>query len=668
MQTVHNIGILAHVDAGKTTLTEQLLYFTGSLRIAGSVDSGTAATDSLAVEKQRGISVRSAAAGTFYKDTVLNIIDTPGHTDFAGEVERALYALDYAVVVVSGVDGVRAHTENIIQTLKKSGLPFCVFINKTDLSGSDSEKIREDIERVSERKCLFISRSENEGSADVKIRERGANDFLAYATAVLADINEEAEEVFLNDGVLKDGEITRIIRSSVYEERLIPVFSGSAKFSLGIKELVEGLIEYMPSSERRKTEELSGIIYKIERDKTFGKVAHIRMFEGELTNRSEVDIISPGEMNKKVFSDAVTEEKPPLKGKISRIRKFSGVRLNDADSVRGGEIAAVFGLSDAKTGYFIGSAPFSDSARLVYPFLRVKVTPADGDISKLSALAGALGELSDEEPYLDVKWENGLSEITVNTTGKIQLEVLSQLLKERYELDAIFSPPTVIYKETPRIKASGGARYTMPKPCWACVDFMIEPMERGYGVSYHGKLPFDQCKYQYQAHIHTSFLNTCIPQGLFGWEVTDFKCTLTGGEHHLIHTHPLDFFVATPMAFMDALTNCGSVILEPVIKIRITAPSDLSGKILSEIISMDGEYDTPVIYAGNVCYEAVVPVAKSMDLPVKLSIISGGKAVLNSSFYGYRECKDGCEHLNPRRGVDPRDRSKWILWARGALI
>ena len=322
-------------------------------------------------------------------------------------------------------------------------------------------------------------------------------------------------------------------------------------------------------------------------------------------------------------------------------------------------------MPGAKAGNFIGSPVFSESAKLVHPFLRVKVTPADGDAQKIPELAGALSELSDEEPYLDAKWENGQKEITINTTGKIQLEVLDNLLKDRYSLAAAFSKPTVIYKETPTTAGFARARYTMPKPCWAVVEFKFEPMPRGYGVSYHGRLPSNQCFYRYQSHIRTSF-NSCLEQGLYGWEVTDFKCTLVGGEHHNIHTHPLDFFVCTPMAFMNGMVECGSTILEPLLKIRITAPSELSGRILSEIIKMGGEYDTPVNHSQTVGLEAIVPVATSMDFPTRLAVLSSGKAVLSQSFYGYRECRDGLEHINPRRGVNPLDRSKWILWARGA--
>ena len=659
----HNIGILAHVDAGKTTLTEQILYLTGAIRNAGSVDSGTAATDSLAIEKQRGISVRAASASTKWNGININIIDTPGHIDFAGEVERALTALDYAVVVISAVEGIRAHTENILKTLDKISLPRIIFINKIDREGADAKKVLNELKAINDKTYLPLTDIYS-APLDVKIKDE--KDFLSVTTQTLADLNDEAADIFLCDNLLTKKKADELIKKEISDCTLIPVVFGSAKLSIGIKELAEIMTEYMPTATNRKTNELCGIIFKIEHDKSLGKVSHIRLFGGSLNNRDEVEI-SAAKENITAHDGAIeTEQKPCTKEKISQIKTFSGTKIIDSGFVGSGNIAAVYGLPSAKAGRFIGSPLSVEGMELVHPFLRVKVTPADNDALKVPSLASALSELSDEEPYIDAKWENGQQEITINTTGKIQLEVIENLLKERYNLNAKFSAPTVIYKETPASKGIAASRYTMPKPCWAVVEFEFEPMPRGYGVSYHGRLPNNQCFYRYQSHIHTSF-NSCLEQGLYGWEVTDFKCTLTGGEHHTIHTHPLDFFVCTPMAFMNGLNSLGSTILEPLLKVRISAPEEISGKLLSEIIKIGGEYDTPVTHSQTAILEAIIPVATSMDFPTRLAVLSSGKAVMSRSFYGYRECKDELEHINPRRGVNPLDRSKWILWARGAF-
>lgn len=664
-ESFHNIGILAHVDSGKTTLTEQILFLTGAIRSAGSVDAGTAATDSLSIEKQRGISVRTATASTTWKNTNINIIDTPGHIDFAGEVERALLALDYAIVIVSAVEGVRAHTENILKSLDKAKLPRMIFINKTDRAGASVTSVLTELKAISSSPFLVLTDISDEGTENCRVREADERTFCANATEVLSDISDEAADLFLEDKSLSRERADFLIRQEISACRLTPVAFGSAKYSVGIKELIDNLVKYMPDSKRRETDCLCGIVFKIEHNKSAGKILHVRLFGGEIINRDEVELFAP-DKSTVMFSDTVEiEEKPQIKEKVSQIKKFSGAKSTDIGLLKSGDVAAIYGLPSAKNGFFIGSPLKTEEADLVNPFLRVKVTPADGDAQKLPSLAAALSELSDEEPYIDAKWENGQKEITISTTGKIQLEVLSNLLRERYGIDAVFSPPTVIYKETLSKAGIGHASYTMPKPCWAVVEFKLEPMPRGYGVSYHGRLPNNQCFYRYQSHIRTSF-NRCIEQGLYGWEVTDFRCTLIGGEHHTIHTHPLDFFVCTPMAFMNGLSDIGTTILEPLLKIRVVAPEDFSGKVFSEIIKMGGEYDSPSIRNGMTTVEAIVPVATSMNFPEKLASMTSGKAVLSQSFYGYRECKDGAEHINPRRGVNPLDRSKWILYARGA--
>ena len=666
----HNIGILAHVDSGKTTLTEQILYRTGALRLAGSVDEGTAATDNLSIERLRGISVRTSTASTVWKGVTVNIIDTPGHVDFAGEVERSLSALDYAIVVVSAVEGVRAHTENIIRALDKAGLPRLIFINKIDRAGADVDAVLHDLRAISKQAYFPVTTVDKIGFPEAVTKRIEGKEFETAATEALADVCDEAAELYLIDVTLQLERAEQLVREHISDLSLAPVLCGSAKLGVGIDDLLDFIVSFMPSAERRATEELSGVIFKIEHDKSIGKVSHIRLFGGQIANRDRVTLVRPDDPRFKnpegEENDAVElEEKPPITEKVSQIRKFTGGKYTDAGIVEGGDIAALCGLPSAKAGQFVGSLQLSEAYHLVTPFLRVKAVPADGDPEKVPALAAALAELSDEEPYINAKWENGQREITISTTGKIQLEILESLLHERYNIAASFSPPTVIYKETPSKAGIAYADYTMPKPCWAVVQFKFEPMPRGYGVSYHGKLPSNQCFYRYQTHIRTSFYQ-CLEQGLYGWEVTDFKCTLVGGQHHTIHTHPLDFFVCTPMAFMNGLQSLGSTILEPLLKLRISLPANLSGKVTSEIIRMQGEFDTPMFFGDTAVIEAIVPVATSMDFPVKLASWSSGKAILSSSFHGYRECRDGLEHVNPRHGVNPLDRSKWILWARGA--
>ncbi len=665
-QNYRNLGILAHVDAGKTTLTEQLLYTAGVIREAGSVDSGTAKTDSLAVEQRRGISVRAATASLAWNGANVNIIDTPGHVDFAGEVERCLEALDFAILVVSAPDGVKAHTENLLRALDVMALPRLVFINKIDRAGADIDAVLEDLRAVTDGKTVYmpLNKAVGCGSDECSIVSL---DFAACATEALAEIDEDAADVFLSDDVLTDDVIREKLTAEILSTRITPVLCGCAKKGIGISEILDFMTEWMPDASRKETDSLSGLIFKIEHDKTMGKIAHVRMFGGAVKSRDALEINDPTDDNVRQDNELPDDERTPQpKEKVSQIRKIAGGKSTDAGQVDAGDIGVLCGLTGAKVGRYVGSVTQNRRYTLAHPLLRVRVTPADNSPDALPKLASALRELSDEEPYIDAKWENGQSEIVIHLTGSVQSEIIETLLSERYSLRANFSPPTVIYKETPSSIGEGYADYTMPKPCWAVVRFLFEPMPRGYGVSYHGRLPSNQLFYKYQSHIRRSFHDS-LEQGLHGWEVTDFRCTLIGGEHHTIHTHPLDFFVCTPMAFMNGLVNCGSTLLEPLLSMRISAPAELSGKLITEIVNGRGEYDSPRIIGDTVTLDSIVPLAEFMDFPTRLASFSSGKAVCSTSYYGYRECPTGKGCDAPRRGINPLDRSKWILWARGAL-
>jgi len=286
---------------------------------------------------------------------------------------------------------------------------------------------------------------------------------------------------------------------------------------------------------------------------------------------------------------------------------------------------------------------------------------------KLTPLVAAVNELSEEEPRLGFVWESSTRELSINVSGEVQIEIISALLSERFNLKPHISPPSVIYRETPTRAGIGYEAYTMPKPCWAIVQFKFEPLPRGSGVVYDEveRLPVDQLHPKYRAHIKTSFYDS-LKQGIKGWEVTDFKATLTGGEHHLEHTHPLDFFVATPVAFLNGLVNCGTTYLEPMLLCRISIPEEHLGKVLGDIVGMRGEFDTPVITSGAASIECKLPVASSFDYPVKLASLSGGKARFYSRFDSWRDCPDELAQPTPYRGVCPLDRARWILYARGA--
>ena len=383
-------------------------------------------------------------------------------------------------------------------------------------------------------------------------------------------------------------------------------------------------------------------------DKSMGKIAHLRLFSGEVKSRGEITVSS--------F---------PEKQKVTQVRRYVGEKFTDIGLLSAGDVGAVCGLSHVKAGDTVGKAWKEQNLAFSTPYLSVQASLAEeGDIRPLIA---AFEELSDEEPSLSMQYESGEQELIISVTGKIQLEILTAVIKERFGLNVLFSPPTVIYKETIQKSGTGFDAYTMPKPCWAVVSLDFEPLPLGSGFVYDkGNVPNDQMFYRYQRHVETAVKET-LAQGLYGWEVTDLKVTLSGGEHHTVHTHPLDFFLCTPIAVMKGLKNCGTRLLEPYQKLVVSVPEEFSGKIIGDIIAMRGVCENQTIADGRFLLEATVPAAESLDYSAVLLHKTAGKGTLRARFCGYRPCPEGFTAETKRRGVNPLDRDKWILTRRSAM-
>lgn len=647
------IGLLAHVDAGKTTLTEQFLLHGGAVRQAGSVDRGTARTDFLTVEQQRGISVRTSTAVLDYQKTELTLIDTPGHVDFAAEVERSLAVLDVAVLIISAVEGIQAQTEILYEALRKTGAEIVFFLNKIDRVGSRTEEILEEIREKFTPHLLLCSQISGEGSRECRIYPRTVSnpDFAGDVLDAVSEFDESVLEQYLKQGSVPAEQLEMALASCMEKGQLFPVLCGSALTDTGVGELLDFLVRFGRPVKNRRDDALSGVVYQITHDKTMGRVAHVRLFGGSIQNRDTVPFFTPG-------SDTIQQ------GKVSQIRRYFGGRCSDLGQVHRGQAAALCGLSNAKVGDILGEAGDLSGFHLAAPLLRVQVLPARPE--ELHAVLECFRELDAEDPALQLEYYPDEKEIDICITGVVQLEILTALVLERYGLSVSFSPPTVLYQETPSMPGRGVEAYTMPKPCWAIIELDIEPLPRGSGFVYEAHVPNNQIFYRYQNHVKEA-LPRALKQGLYNWPVTDLKVTLSGGSHHTIHTHPLDFFLATPMALMNGLMNTGTTLLEPIQLMRISAPEELAGKLIGDIIARRGTFDTPVIHGGTVTLEAHVPVAESLDYALRLASLSGGRGILSTRFAGYEVCPEGMGKVGKRHGVNPLDREKWILTQRSAM-
>ncbi len=641
---VRNIGILAHVDAGKTTVTEQMLYKSGTIRALGSVDKGTAHTDSMEIERQRGISVKSAYANLTWKNVNINIIDTPGHIDFSAEVERSLSVLDGAVLVISAVEGVQPQTEVYFRALQVMKIPTVIFINKVDRTGADTNKVIKNIKKSLTKDIVVLETLTGEKSSSPKV----LYSIDRSALEQIADKDEELLENYINEEEVTESYLSGKLTGIIKDCRIYPVLYGSAIKAVGIEEILNTLVDLLPAPDDTGIEELSALVFKIEHIKNIGKAAYIRLYSGEIKSR-----------------DSVYNAAKNVEEKITQIKKLKGLKEVEAGEVKAGEIALVSGLSSCSIGDILGSknnVPKVPS--IATPLLTIQVLPKIKN--EYTKLLEALEELQEEDPILQVQRIREKEELHIQIMGMVQLEILQSILKSRFNLEVSFGKPSVIYKETPSKAGYGFAAYTMPKPCWAIVRFYIEPLKSGSGIIYESKIRTEDIKLRYQNEVERQ-LPITLEQGLYGWNVVDLKITLVEGEDHVMHSNPGDFLIATAMGIMDGLQSIGTTLLEPILKFRITVPEEAGGKVLGDIINMRGSFDSPVITNGNFTVEGEMPAATSLDYPVRLGIISSGKGIISSKLSGYKPIALELGAVRERQGVNPLDRAKFILAMRNAL-
>ncbi|WP_318152651.1 translation factor GTPase family protein [Paenibacillus terricola] len=655
-QSIRNIGIFAHVDAGKTTTTEQLLYRSGRIRTLGSVDDGTAQTDSLEVERERGISVRAAVTRLEWNGVRINLVDTPGHVDFLSEVERSLRVMDAAVLIVSAAEGVQAQTEVIWQALREMHIPTLIYVNKMDRIGADAAAVLAQIRRLLTPNAVPVqapigAEETFTGARSLLAPEELQPDASSYGTMLAETIAERDETLlmrYLDTGSLSVSEVEGQLVPAVGKAELYPVLFGASARGIGVEPLLDAMVTLLPPPQGEAQGPLSGVVFKLERDPIMGRVAYVRLYSGTLRNR-----------------DTALNVTQLTNDKVTQIRTADGRRSEDSGVVEAGDIAAVYGWGRARIGDIIGSPEHvPGSAQLAVPLLTVQAHwPND---AVYPAAVAALQELADEDPLLDLQWLQDERELHLKVMGPIQIEVLTQLISTRFGLDVTFGAPSVIYKETPASAGEGYVAYLMPKPCWAILRFAIEPGERGSGIVYASTARRERLLESYQNEVARR-VPEALQQGLLGWEVTDLRVTLVEGEHHVWHTHPLDFVVATPMGIMDGLNRIGTKLLEPIVRFRLSVPEEFGGKVMNELMIMRAEFEPPALHNGRMELEGLLPVATSLDFPARLGAMTKGRGALSTFFHGYQECPTDVTAERQRRGVNPLDQAKYILAARKAL-
>ena len=592
------IGLLAHVDAGKTTLSESMLYLSGRIRQQGRVDHGNAYLDTYELERARGITIFSKQAELVFGELEVTLLDTPGHVDFSAEMERTLRVLDYAILVINGADGVQGHTETLWKLLKQYRIPAFLFINKMDQNGTDAEKLLEELRVKLSGSCIRFGEAED------------SEEFLEN----VAMAEEQVLETYLEHGTIERGEISRLIR----ERKVFPCYFGSALKNIGVKEFLAGLECY--AKERSYPEEFGAKVYKIARDPQGNRLTYLKVTGGVLKVR---DLIR--------YQD--------VEEKVSQIRIYSGEKYDAVQEVRAGRVCAVTGLTKTYPGEGLGAEPPSEGPVLT-PVLNYQLILPEG--CDTHGMLLKLRQLEEEDPELHIVWNEELGEIHAQLMGEVQTEILQSMIRERFQTEVTFGPGNIVYKETIKRPAEGVGHFE-PLRHYAEVHLLLEPGESGSGLVFAADCSEDVLDRNWQRLILTHLAEKEHRGVLTGSSITDMKITLVAGRAHLKHTEGGDFRQATYRAVRQGLKSTESVLLEPYYEFRMEIPAEFVGRALTDIQRMAGEFQTPDTEGDFAVITGSAPVSEMRDYQLEVTSYTKGRGRLFCTLKGYAPCHNAEE-------------------------
>lgn len=601
------IGIVAHVDSGKTTLSEALLYITGKIRKLGRVDHKDAYLDTFQMERDRGITIFSKQAVMEYQDMRLILLDTPGHVDFSAEMERTLSVLDYAILVVSGSEGVQGHTETLWKLLEKYNIPTYIFVNKMDMPNVSGD---------------FLLHELKDKLKDSVVR-------FPVGVGTLEDIamcDENILETYMETGNISDTVISELI----FSRQLFPCYFGSALELEGVEELLEGLYQY--TFEPVYSEAFGAKVYKISKDNNNNRLTHLKITGGELKVK---DIIN-GTNGAKDWSE-----------KVNEIRIYSGEKYESIGLATSGDICAVTGLTETYSGEGLGFETEVFEPSLV-PVLAYKLI-LNNNVN-INSVYKQLKELEEEDPTLKITWNEEKKELTANVMGPIQIEVLKGLIKERFDLDVEFGAGSILYKET-IVDTVEGVGHFEPLRHYAEVHLLLEPGIPGSGLTFSSNVSENELSKNWQRLILTH-LEEKIHRGvLTGAPITDMCITVIGGNAHLKHTEGGDFRQATYRAVRQGLKKAKSVLLEPYYDFILSVPTENVGKAMTDISQMNGNINPPETHNDKSILTGYAPVSTMWNYINEVNEYSHGKGTLNLIFKGYAPCHNA-EEIIEQKGYD----------------
>lgn len=617
------IGILAHVDAGKTTLSEAMLYQTGAIRNLGRVDHKNAFLDTDIQERDRGITIFSKQAEMTYKDTKLMLLDTPGHVDFSAEMERTLQVLDYAVLVISGREGVQGHTVTLWKLLQKYEIPVFLFINKMDLEGADRAQILEELQSSLSAGCLDFEDSEEEQAA-------------------------MCEEGLLEE-YLETGHISvPSIRNSISNRKIFPCYFGSALRMSGVEGFLDGIVQF--TEEPSYPKQFGARIYKITRDPQGMRLTHMKITGGTLSVKETLDL----------------PDAPGASGeKVNQIRIYSGGKYQTVQEAEAGTVCAVAGLEHTHAGQGLGVEE-SENRFVLEPAMSYGVLLPDG--ADVHRTLQQLKQLEEEDPQLHIAWNSQTEEIQIQLMGEVQLEILKEMIRQRFDLELEFGEGKVAYRET-IAKPVIGAGHFEPLRHYAEVHLLLEPGDPGSGVVLDTACREDLLDRNWQRLILTHLAERDFPGVLTGSPLTDVKITLLAGRAHLKHTEGGDFRQATYRAVRQGLRKTQSILLEPWYDFELEVPQDMTGRAMADIQRMGGSFELPQTRGDLSLIAGKAPVSEMKGYMAEVNSYTRGYGHLSCSVAGYEPCHDAekvMEEIGYRVDEDTENTADSVFCSHGA--
>ena len=604
-----NLGILAHVDAGKTTLSEGMLYLSGAIRDMGRVDYGNAFLDTYELERHRGITIFSKQALLAWKGAEITLLDTPGHVDFSAEMERTLQVLDCAVLVISAADGVQGHTETLWKLLKRYEIPVFIFVNKMDQDGTDKKAVLGELRERFGEGCIDFTRILPEAEASPEELEN------------LAVCEEGMMEEYLETGSIR----IDTLRKAAAERKIFPCWFGSALRAEGIEALLDGIVQLAP--EIHYPEEFGAKVYKIARDSQGTRLTYLKVTGGSL--RVKDVLADTGE-------------------KINQIRLYSGEKFETPQEVYAGQVCAVTGPEQTKPGQGLGAEEASELP-ILEPVLTYSLELPDGcDVHQMLI---NLRRLEEEEPELNIIWEEETGEISVRLMGEVQTGILRSIIKERYGVSVQFGKGKIVYKETIQEPVEGVGHYE-PLRHYAEVHLLLEPGERGSGLQFATACSEDVLDRNWQRLILTHLEEKPHRGVLTGSQITDMKITLLAGRAHQKHTEGGDFRQATYRAVRQGLMKAQSALLEPYYSFRMEMPAECVGRAMTDVQRMYGTFDPPQTEETRAVLCGSVPVSAMGEYQTEFASYTGGRGRLFCTLKGYDICHNQ-EEAVAALGYDP---------------